>query len=139
DLAGSSVEVESDASSIDTGVVDRDNHRRSADFLGVEHFPKLRFQSQRAEQLGNDRYRFYGDLTIRDVTREVALDVEYAGQAQDPWGQQRAAFTATTALDRSDFGLTWNQMLEAGGVVVGDRIDIELEVQAVKPAASRAA
>lgn len=139
DLAGSSVEVEIDASSIDTGVVDRDNHLRSADFLDVEHFPKLRFQSRRVEQLGNDRYRFYGDLTIRDVTREVALDVEYAGQAQDPWGQQRAAFTATTALDRSDFGLTWNQMLEAGGVVVGDRIDIELEVQAVKPAASRAA
>lgn len=139
DLAGSSVEVEIDASSIDTGVVDRDNHLRSADFLDVERFPKLRFQSQRVEQLGNDRYRFYGDLTIKDVTREVALDVEYAGQAQDPWGQQRAAFTATTALDRSDFGLTWNQMLEAGGVVVGDRIDIELEVQAVKPAASRAA
>ena len=139
DLTHSKVEVEIEAASIDTGVVDRDNHLRSPDFLDAERFPNLRFESKRVEKVGAERYRFYGELTIRDISREVVLDVEYAGQAKDPWGNQRAAFAATTALDRSDFGLTWNQMLEAGGVVVGDRIEIELEVQAVKPSASQAA
>src|SRR5690606_19529041 len=139
DLTRSSVEVELEGASIDTGVAERDNHLRSADFLDVEQFPSLRFKSTRVEQLGGERYRFLGDLTIRGVTREVSLEVQYAGQAKDPWGNQRVAFTGTTALDRSDFGLTWNQVLEAGGMVVGNRIDIELEVQAVKPAASQAA
>jgi polyisoprenoid-binding protein YceI len=105
----------------------------------VERFPKLRFKSTKVEKAGGDRYRIHGALTIRDVTREVALDAEYGGQAKDPWGNQRVAFTATTSLERGDFGLKWNQVLEAGGVLVGERIDVEIEVQAVNAAAAHAA
>lgn len=139
DLTRSSVEVEIDSASIDTGVADRDTHLRSGDFLDVERFPKLRFKSSKVEKAGGDRYRLHGELTIRDVTREVVLDAEYGGQAKDPWENQRVAFTATTSLDRGDFGLKWNQVLEAGGVLVAERIDVEIEVQAVKAAASDAA
>lgn len=127
------VEVEIDAASIDTGVADRDNHLRSADFFDVEQFPTLRFVSTRVEASG-DGYRVHGELTIRDVTREVVLETEFNGQAQDPWGNQRVAFAATTSIDRREFGLTWNQALEAGGVLVGERIAIEVEVQAVAAA-----
>lgn len=139
DLTRSSVEVVIDAASIDTGVGDRDKHLRSADFFDVERFPELRFVSTRVERAAGERYRVHGMLTIRDVSREVTLDVEHAGQAKDPWGNQRAAFTASTSLDRRDFGLKWNQALEAGGVLVGERIEIELEVQAVQAAGSQTA
>lgn len=139
DLTQSSVEVEIDSASIDTGVADRDNHLRSADFLDVEHFPKLQFRSTKVEKADGDHYRIHGTLTIRDVTRDVVLDAEYGGEAKDPWGNQRVAFTASTSLDRRDFGLKWNQMLETGSLLVGDRINVEIEVQGVKAAASDAA
>jgi polyisoprenoid-binding protein YceI len=139
DLTGARVEVEIDAASIDTGVADRDDHLRSADFLDVDSYPKLGFKSTKVETAGGDRYRVHGELTIRDVTREVVLDVEHGGQAVDPWGNTRAAFAATTSINRADFGLTWNQVLEAGGVLVGDRIDIEIEVQAVQAADAQVA
>ncbi len=139
DLARSSVDVTIDAASIDTGTAQRDTHLRSADFLDVERFPELRYRSKRIERVSDDRYLVVGDLTIRDVTREVALDVEYGGQARDPWGNVRAGFIARAAIDRKDFGLGWNQVLEAGGLLVGDRVDIELEVQAVKASAVQAA
>ena len=139
DLTRSTVEVTIDAASIDTGVADRDKHLRSPDFFDVERFPELRFQSKRVEKLADARYRVIGDLTIRDVTREVALDVEYGGQAKDPWGNERAGFVARASIDRKDFGLQWNQVLETGGVLVGDRVEIELDVQAVKAAAVQAA
>lgn len=139
DLTRSSVEVEIDASSIDTGVADRDNHLRSADFFDVARFPSLRFKSEKVEKVSGDRYRVHGDITIRDITRPIALDVEYGGQGKDPWGNQRVAFSATTSLSRSEFGLKWNQALEAGGVLVGDKIEIEIEVQAVQAAATQAA
>ncbi len=139
ELENSRVEVEIDAASIDTGVADRDTHLRSADFFDVESFPALRFKSREVKEIGERVYRVIGDLTIRDVTREVALDLAYGGLAKDPWGNQRAAFTATASIDRRDFGLKWNQVLEAGGVLVGERIDIELEVQAIAAAAAQAA
>jgi polyisoprenoid-binding protein YceI len=139
DLTRSVAEVTIEASSIDTGMPDRDAHLRSADFFDVEKFPVLRFRSKRIEQLSEDRFHVIGDLTIRDVTREVALAVEYGGRAKDPWGNERAGFIARTSLDRKDFGLRWNQLLEAGGVVLGDRVDIELDIQAVKSAAAEAA
>lgn len=139
DLTQSSIEVEIEGASIDTGVADRDNHLRSADFLDVENFPKLRFKSKKVEKADGDRYHIHGTLSIRDVTRDVVLDAEYGGQAKDPWGNQRVAFTATTSLDRRDFGLKWNQLLETGSLLVGDRINIEIEVQAVKAASSDAA
>ena len=139
DLTRSTIEVTIDASSIDTGTAQRDDHLRSADFFDVERFPELRFHGKRIEQAGRDHYRVLGDLTIRDVTREVTLDVEYGGRAKDPWGNERAGFLAKASIDRKDFGLQWNQVLEAGGLLVGDRVDIELEVQAVKAAAAQAA
>ena len=139
DLTRSKIEVEIDASSIDTGVEDRDKHLRSADFFDIERFDSLRFESSKIEELSTNRYRVVGKLTIRDVEREVVLDTEYGGHAKDPWGNRRVAFTASTRLDRRDFGLTWNQVLEAGGVLVGERIDIELDVQAVQAADSKAA
>jgi polyisoprenoid-binding protein YceI len=139
DLTRSVVEATIDASSIDTGMPQRDTHLRSAEFFDVERFPELRFRSKRIEELEEARYRVTGELTIRDVTREVSLDVEYGGRAKDPWGNERIGFLAKTAFDRKDFGLGWNQVLEAGGVLVGDRVEIELEVQAVKAAAEQAA
>lgn len=132
DLSTAGVAVEIDAASIDTGVADRDNHLRSADFFDADSFPKLSFESTRVEHVKDDRYRLHGELTIRDIKREVALDVEYGGQAVDPWGNTRAAFAASTSINRADFGLTWNQVLEAGGVLVGERIDIDIEVEAVQ-------
>ncbi len=130
-LARSAVEVEIEAASIDTGVAERDTHLRSPDFLDAEKFPTLRYRSRRVEAPSKDRLRVIGDLTIRDVTREVVLDVEYGGQGKDPWGNQRAGFSATTSINRKDFGLTWNQALETGGLLVADRVDIEIELQAI--------
>jgi polyisoprenoid-binding protein YceI len=139
DLARAQVRVVIDASSIDTGVAERDAHLRSPDFLDVAGFPELTFKSKRVDKQSDELLRVSGDLTIRGVTREVMLDVEYAGRTKDPWGNERAGFTAKTALERSDFGLTWNQVLEAGGVMVGDRINIEIEIEAVKQSAEKAA
>jgi polyisoprenoid-binding protein YceI len=139
ELTRSTVEVEIEAASIDTGVADRDAHLRSADFLDAARHPTLRYRSRRVESLSQDRLRVVGDLAIRDVTREVVLDVEYGGQGKDPWGNTRVGFTATASLNRKDFGLTWNQALETGGVLVADRVDLEIELQAIQQAAAKAA
>ena len=139
ELARSSVEVDIEAASIETGVADRDAHLRSPDFLDAAKYPTLRYRSRRVEAVSKERLRVVGDLTIRDVTREVVLDVEYGGQGKDPWGNTRVGFTATTALNRKDFGLTWNQALETGGVLVADRVDVEIELQAIKQAAAKVA
>jgi polyisoprenoid-binding protein YceI len=134
DEARAAVHVVIDASSIDTGVADRDAHLKSPDFLDVVRFPEITFKGERSERLAEDRLRVSGVLTIRGVARPVVLDVEYAGRTKDPWGHERAGFTAKTSIDRKDFGLTWNQVLEAGGVMVGDRVDVEIDVEAVKQA-----
>ena len=139
DLTRSTVEATIDAASIDTGTAQRDEHLKSADFFDVEHFPQIRFRSTGIEKVGGDRYRLTGELTIRDVTRPIALDVEYGGRGKDPWGNERVGFTARGALDRKDFGLKWNQALETGGVLVSDRVELELELQAVKAAVAQAA
>lgn len=139
DLAGSKVDVTIDAASIDTSVGDRDAHLRSADFLDVERFGEIRFRSTKVEQKSGSDLRVHGEITIRDTTRPITLDVELQGQAKDPWGNQRAAFAAKAALDRREFGLEWNQVLEAGGVLVGDRIDIEIELQAVSAQSAKVA
>ncbi len=138
-LERSSVEVTIDASSIDTGTGDRDKHLRSADFFDAEKFPELSFKSTRVEDLGGGSLKVHGKLTIRDVTRDITLDAEFGGLAKDPWGNQRALFTAKGSLDRRDYGLKWNQALEAGGVLVGEKVELELEVQAVKASATQAA
>jgi polyisoprenoid-binding protein YceI len=132
--AASSVTAEIDVTSIDTRQEQRDAHLRSADFFDVEKFPNIAFTSTRIEALGGGRHNVYGNLTIRDVTREVVLETTDEGRGGDPWGGQRAGFSATTRIDRREFGLTWNQALETGGVLVGNDIKISLEVQAVKAA-----
>lgn len=135
DPNASSVEVQIGTASIDTGVEGRDNHLRSADFLDVAAYPTITFRSRRVEGAAKeegDRFKVYGDLTIRGTTREVVLDAEFGGQGKDPWGGERAGFSATTKIDRRDFGLTWNQALETGGILVGNEIRIEIEVQATK-------
>jgi len=139
DLSRARVEVTIDASSIDTGVGDRDAHLKSADFFDVATYGELTFRSKSVERKGDDELRVVGDLTIRGVTREVALQVEYSGKTKDPWGNERAGFSAKTSILRKDFGLTWNQLLETGGMVVGDKIDIEIDVEAVKQVAVKAA
>jgi polyisoprenoid-binding protein YceI len=135
DLAKSRVDVTIETTSIDTGTAQRDTHLRSPDFFDVEKFPELRFRSTRVEDAGNGHLRVIGELTIRDTTREVVLDAEPTGRGIDPWGNERIGYSAKTSFDRKDFGLQWNQLLEAGGVLVGDRVDIELDVQAVNAAA----
>ncbi len=139
DLTGARVAVNIDAASIDTGVADRDTHLRSADFFDAEQFPTLRFVSQTIERASDDHYLVHGELTIRDVTREVTLEVDYNGRGTDPWGNERIGFSASGSINRREFGLKWNQVLETGGMLVGDRIDIGLEVQAVAAAAEQAA
>ncbi len=131
DPAASSVEVTIDAASIDTGVADRDAHLRSPDFLDVENHPTIEFRST-AVRADGDGYQVHGDLTIRGTTRPVTLDMEYLGLARDPWGNDKAMFTATTKIDREDWGLSWNQALETGGLLVGKQVTIELEVQAAQ-------
>jgi polyisoprenoid-binding protein YceI len=126
-------ELDIDASSIDTGVQDRDNHLRSADFLDVEHFPKITFRSSKVEQTGPNTLKVTGDLTIRDMTRPVDLDVTYEGVVPDPWGGTRAAFAIKGALEREDWGMTWNVVLESGGLLVSKRVDLEIEAQALQP------
>ncbi len=129
-----SVDVSIGVASIDTREEKRDAHLRSPDFFDVERFPKITFKSKRAEGPLNGEFKLVGDLTIRDVTREVTLNVESSGTVVDPWGGQRAGFAATTKINRKDFGLTWNVALEAGGVVVGDEVKISIEVELVKQA-----
>jgi polyisoprenoid-binding protein YceI len=129
-LGASSVHAEIDAASIDTREPQRDAHLRSADFLDVESFPTIVFHSTDVVPQGKSRFVLVGDLTIHGVTQEVSLEAELVGKGADPWGGQRAGFTATTAINRKDFGLTWNQALEAGGVLVSDQVKISLEIQA---------
>ena len=132
DLGGASVEAVIDPSSLTTGVTDRDNHLKSADFLDVIRHPEIRFQSTRVQELGGDVLRVTGNLTIRGVTKEILLDVQNNGRIRDPWGKERAGFSAKTSLDRKAFGLNWNQILESGGLVVGDRVEIEIEVEGTR-------
>jgi polyisoprenoid-binding protein YceI len=131
----STVNVEIAAASIDTGVADRNAHLRSADFLDVEKHPALTFRSKRVEgALANDgdRFTIVGDLAIRGTTKEVTLDAVYEGSGRDPWGGTRAGARATAKIDRRDWGLTWNQALETGGILVGNEVRIEIELQIVK-------
>ena len=132
DFSRATVAVTIDASSIETGVADRDAHLKSADFFDVAQYPELRFVGKRVEPRSASEIDVVGDLTIKGITREVILRVEQHGQAKDPWGNVRTAFSAKTSIERKDFGLTWNQALETGGVMVGDRVEIEADIEAVK-------
>ena len=135
----STVAVSIDAASVDTGIADRDNHLRSPDFFDAQKYPALTYKSRRVEQVSPEQLRVVGDLTLHGVTREVVLDVDYGGRGKDPWGNQRTGFTARTSINRKEFGLAWNQALETGGVLVSEKVEIEIELQAVLQAASKAA
>lgn len=134
DPVSSSVEVTIPLASIDTRDEQRDAHLRSPDFLDVEQFPTMTFRSTGVREVGEGRYEVAGDLTLRDVTKPVTLQVAFDGSARDPWGGERAAFSATGRLNREDFGVTYNQVLETGGVLVGKDIELDIEVEAVKQA-----
>jgi polyisoprenoid-binding protein YceI len=128
----SSVEATIDGSSITTGDAQRDTHLKSADFLDIEHFPSLTFRSKSITK-GENGGKVIGDLTIHGVTREIVLNVEgLAPEAKDPWGNFRIGGTATTKVSRKDFGLSWNAALETGGMLVGDDVKIEIDVQAIR-------
>ena len=130
--SGGSVAVQIDAASIDTGVNDRDNHLRSADFLDIENHPFITFKSTRVEVDGDDEGKVVGNLTIRGISREVALDVEYLGQSTNPFDQSKAVgFEASTKINREDWDLTWNVALETGGWLVGKDIKITLDLEAI--------
>ncbi|HEX7295540.1 MAG TPA: YceI family protein [Pyrinomonadaceae bacterium] len=133
DITRSHVEASIDAASIDTGEPDRDKHLKSADFLDVEKFPTLTFASTRVTRVGSGELEVEGDLTIHGVTRKVTFSVEGpTPPGKDPWGNMRIGFSATTKINRKDFGLTWNAALETGGILVGDEVTITLDVEAVK-------
>jgi polyisoprenoid-binding protein YceI len=129
----SSVQVSIDAASVDTREPARDEHLRSPDFLDVAAHPNIDFRSTKVTGSGR-RWQVEGDLTIRGTTRPVILDVTFEGLENDPWGGSRAAFSASTELDREGFGLTWNQVLESGGLLVGKRVRIDLDVEVVRAA-----
>ncbi|MDP4500420.1 YceI family protein [Nonomuraea turcica] len=130
----STAELTIKTASIHTGVADRDGHLRSDDFLSVEKFPEITFKSARVVSHSGDEFTVVGDLTVRDVTKEVELTVEYGGAGTNPWGAEVWGYSISAEIDREDFGLTWNQALETGGVLVGKKIKIEIEGEA-NPAA----
>jgi len=133
DITKSHVEASIDAASINTREADRDTHLKSADFLDVEKFPKLTFTSTRVTRTGDGELQVEGDLTIHGVTRKVTFAVEGpTPPGKDPWGNTRIGLTATTKINRKDFGLTWNTALETGGILVGDEVTITFDVEAIK-------
>jgi polyisoprenoid-binding protein YceI len=134
DLTTADIEFSVDVASIDTRNADRDNHLRSADFFEVEKYPKMTFKATRITRKSEGEYEVTGDLTIRGVTRPETFLVTYEGQGKDPWGGERAGFSAHGTINRSDYGLTWNAALETGGVLVGDQVQISLEIEATKQA-----
>jgi polyisoprenoid-binding protein YceI len=132
DAARASVEAEIDAASVDTGEEQRDAHLRSAEFLDAERHPTLTFHSTGVERLDTERLRVTGDLTIRGITREVALETTFNGMGKNPYGQEVAGFTAETTINRKDFGLTWNAALETGGFLLANNVRLEIEAELVK-------
>ncbi len=134
DPARSSVEVQIEAASINTREPQRDGHLKSPDFLDVEHYPAITFKGKRYEVQDATHGRITGDLTMHGITHEVVLEVEYNGQAKSPWGTTSAGFSAHGRLNRKDWGLGWNQALETGGVLVGDEVKFDVELEIVKQA-----
>jgi len=130
------VDVVIDASSIETGVSGRDAHLRAADFLDVERFPDITFRTRQVSAPQAGRLRIMGELTIKGWAGEVTLEVEDNGITRDPWGNERAGFSATAAIDRRKFGIMGNLALDSGGAVIGERVDIEIDVEAVRQPAA---
>jgi polyisoprenoid-binding protein YceI len=133
--ANSKVQASIEAASIDTKEPQRDDHLRSADFIDAANHPNITFESTSVNKVNDEHFKVSGSLTIRGVSKPVTLDTEYFGRQKDPWGGERTGFSAKTSIDRRDFGLVFNIPLDGGGFVVGDKVDITLDAQAVKEAA----
>jgi polyisoprenoid-binding protein YceI len=134
-LANTTAKVEIEAKSIDTGNADRDAHVRNSDFLDAETYPAISFVSTAAEQKGDDDFVLHGDLTIKDVTKPVSIEFEKTGEAQDPWGNYRVGFEGKAKINRKDFGVNFNAVLEAGGMLVGEKVTLEFDISAIRRAA----
>ncbi len=134
DPARSTATIDVKIPSISTGIADRDAHLRSGDFFDADAFPLMTFRSTEARQLGGDTYRITGDLTIKDVTRPLSIDLEFTGSATDVYGNERVGFEGSAEILRSDWGLTWNAALEAGGVMVSDKVKLTFDISAIKQA-----
>lgn len=134
DLTTADIEFSVDLTSVDSRNTDRDNHLRSADFFNVEKFPKMNFKSTKIVKKDDGEYDVTGDLTIRDVTRQETFSATYEGQGKDPWGNEKVGFSAEGKIKRENYGLTWNAALETGGVLVGDQVQISIEIEAGKQA-----
>ncbi|MER5782514.1 YceI family protein [Streptomyces mobaraensis] len=132
DPSRSTAALDITVASVDTGMKDRDAHLRKEDFFDVERFPLMTFRSTRAESLGDDRFRLTGDLTIKDVTRPVTIDLEFNGSAVDAYGTERVGFEGQATIQRSDWGLSWNAALEAGGVMISDKVKLLFDISAVR-------
>ncbi|MFD9376435.1 YceI family protein [Streptomyces sp. NPDC059999] len=132
DPTRSTAQVVIKAESIDTGVEQRDQHLRTNDFLDVPNFPDITFRSTSVEPVSDTEYRVTGDLTVKDTTRPVTIDFEYAGSAVDPFGNRRVGLEGSVTISRKDFGVTWNAALEGGGVLVGDKVVLEFDISAIK-------
>ncbi|MET8179408.1 YceI family protein [Streptomyces sp. NPDC005336] len=132
DPSRSTASIDVTIAGVDTGMPDRDAHLRSADFFDAETFPLMTFRSTAAERVGDDEYRITGDLTIKDVTRPVTIDLEFNGSATDVYGNERVGFEGSATILRSDWGLTWNAALETGGVMVSDKVKLTFDISAIK-------
>ncbi len=132
DFTDAKINFTIDVNSIDTDNEQRDNHLKSDDFFNAEKYPKITFISKSFKKVGNNKFKLTGDLTIRDITKQVDLDVIYNGTVKDPWGNIRAGFKVTGRVNRFDFGLKWNALLELGGAVVDKDVDIIIDVELIK-------
>lgn len=132
DFSSAEISFSAEINSIDTNNTDRDNHLKSGDFFDGEKFPNMTFKSTSIEKMSDSDYVIHGDLTIKDVTKSVALNTEYSGLMTDPWGNTKAGLSIDTKINRKDFGLTWNAALETGGVLVGEEVKIFAEIQIAK-------
>lgn len=132
DFTKSTFSGEIDVASVDTGNADRDNHLRTNDFFDAPNHPKITFKSTKIEAKGGSDFKVYGDFTLRGVTKPIELDVEYLGTSKNPYGKTVAGLSATGTVNRKDFGVNFNAVLETGGIAVGDKVKLEIEVQAVK-------
>ncbi|MFY9309790.1 MAG: YceI family protein [Bacteroidia bacterium] len=131
DFSNAKIELEIEVNSINTSMPDRDNHLRSADFFDAEKYPAIKFVSKSMTKVTDEDYKLTGDITIKGITRPIEFNVNYGGQLVDPWGNTRAGFTIEGAIDRFDFGLNWNSLLEAGGAVVGKTVKLQAEIELV--------
>ena len=134
DLADAKIDVTVQMASVDTRSADRDGHLRTGDFFSVEEFPEMTFTSTSVEKAGEDALRVTGDLTIKGTTRPITLDLDFQGAATDPYGNERIGFEGSTTINRKDYGVNFHAALESGGVLVSDKIQLELEISAIKQA-----